>query len=103
MVDLDDVERLASGDSYLAVFTVGSPNGRVQASVVNAGVHADPVDGASGVAAVVGGGTHKLYLLRRVGQATSSSRPAGSGWRCPGPCGSSVRTTAPSSVWMCRH
>lgn len=70
MVDLDDVERLASGDSYLAVFTVGSPNGRVQASVVNAGVHADPVDGASGVAAVVGGGTHKLYLLRRVGQAT---------------------------------
>ena len=70
MANLDDVEHLAAGDSYLAVFTVARPNGRVQASVVNAGVVADPVDGAPGVAAVVGGGTRKLELLRRVGQAT---------------------------------
>jgi hypothetical protein len=70
MADLDDVERLASGDSYLAVFTVARPDGRVQASVVSAGVLADPIDGAPGVAAVVGGGTRKLELLRRVGLAT---------------------------------
>jgi hypothetical protein len=70
MADLDDVERLASGDSYLAVFTVARPNGTVQASVVNAGVLASPVDGSAGVAAVVGGGTRKLGLLRQVGRAT---------------------------------
>jgi hypothetical protein len=70
MADLEDVERLASGDSYLAVFTVARPNGTVQASVVNAGVLADPVDGSAGVAAVVGGGTRKLDLLRQVGRAT---------------------------------
>jgi hypothetical protein len=70
MADLERVERLAAGDSYLAVFTVARPNGTVQASVVNAGVLADPVDGAPGVAAVVGGGTRKLELLRRVGRAT---------------------------------
>jgi hypothetical protein len=70
MADLDDVERLASGDSYLAVFTVARPNGTVQASVVNAGVLADPVDGSVGVAAVAGGGSRKLELLRLVGRAT---------------------------------
>jgi hypothetical protein len=70
MADLDDVERLASGDSYLTVFTVARPNGTVQASVVNAGVLADPVDGSAGVAAVVGGGSRKLELLRQVGRAT---------------------------------
>jgi hypothetical protein len=70
MADLDDVERLASGDSYLAVFTVARPNGTVQASVVSAGVLADPVDGSAGVAAVVGGGSRKLELLRQVGRAT---------------------------------
>jgi hypothetical protein len=70
MADLDDVERLASGDSYLAVFTVARPNGTVQASVVNAGVLADPVDGSAGVAAVAGGGSRKLALLRQVGRAT---------------------------------
>jgi hypothetical protein len=70
MADLDGVERLASGDSYLAVFTVARPNGTVQASVVNAGVLADPLDGSPGVAAVVGGGSRKLELLRQVGRAT---------------------------------
>jgi hypothetical protein len=70
MADLDDVERLASGDSYLAVFTVARPNGTVHASVVSAGVLADPTDGSAGVAAVVGGGSRKLELLRQVGRAT---------------------------------
>jgi hypothetical protein len=70
MTDLDDVERLAAGDRYLAVFTVARPDGTVQASVVNAGFLADPIDGAPGVAAVVGGGSRKLELLRRMGRAT---------------------------------
>jgi hypothetical protein len=70
MTDLVDVERLAAGDNHLAVFTVARPDGRVQASVVNAGVMKDPVDGAEGVAAVVGGGARKLELLRQSGRAT---------------------------------
>jgi hypothetical protein len=70
MADLGDVARLAGADHHLAVFTVGEPDGTVRASVVNAGVIDDPVDGAPGVAAVVGGGTRKLALLRRIGRAT---------------------------------
>jgi hypothetical protein len=70
MKDLDDVERLAAGDNYLAVFALARPDGRVQASVVSAGILPDPVDGSPGVAAVVGGGTRKLELLRAVGRAT---------------------------------
>jgi len=70
MADLDDVARLAAGDHHLAVFTIGRPDGRVQASVVSAGVIADPVDGTAGVAAVVAGNTRKLQLLRQVGRAT---------------------------------
>jgi hypothetical protein len=70
MADLDDVARLAAGDHHLAVFTVARPDGRVQASVVSAGVMADPVDGSPGVAAVVAGAARKLPLLRQVGQAT---------------------------------
>jgi hypothetical protein len=61
---------LSAADHGLAVFTVGRPNGSVHASVVSAGVIADPVDGLPGVAAVVGGGTRKLELLRQVGRAT---------------------------------
>ncbi len=70
MTDLEDVGRLAAGDHHLAVFTVARPDGRVQASVVSAGVIADPVDGAHGVAAVLGGASRKLDLLRRSGLAT---------------------------------
>lgn len=77
MADLDDVARLAAGDHHLAVFTVGRPDGRVQASVVSAGVMADPVDGTAGVAAVVAGAARKLPLLREVGRATLVFK---SGW-----------------------
>ncbi len=70
MADLEDVARIAAGDHHLAVFTVARPDGSVQASVVSAGVIADPVDGAPGVAAVLAGGSRKLELLRRRGLAT---------------------------------
>ena len=70
MADLEYVARLAAADRHLAVFTVGRTDGTVHASVVSAGVIDDPVDGSPGVAAVVGGGTRKLDLLRARGRAT---------------------------------
>ena len=77
MTDLADVSRLAGADHHLAVFAVARPDGSVHASVVSAGVIADPVDGSPGVAAVLGGGARKLALLRRDGRATLVFK---SGW-----------------------
>ena len=77
MTDLADVSRLAGADHHLAVFTVARPDGSVHASVVSAGVIADPVDGSPGVAAVLAGGARKLALLRRNGRATLVFK---SGW-----------------------
>ena len=70
MATLDLVDRLAAADRHLAVFTVARPGGTVHASVVSAGIIVDPVDGSPGVAAVVGGGSRKLGLVRAVGRAT---------------------------------
>jgi|SRR5271157_1149212 len=70
MADLELVNRLAAADRHLAVLAVARPDGSVHASVVSAGVIDDPVDGSPGVAAVVGGGTRKLALLRASGRAT---------------------------------
>jgi PPOX class probable F420-dependent enzyme len=70
MTDLDHVARLAAADHHLAVIAVGRPDGSVHASVVSAGVMDDPVDGTPGVAAVVGGDSRKLGLLRASGRAT---------------------------------
>ena len=70
MVDLDDVKRLAEGDHHLAVLTTTRPDGSVHASVVSAGVIADPVDGAPSVGLVARGNSRKLPLLRAGGRAT---------------------------------
>jgi hypothetical protein len=70
MTDLADVARLAAADHHLAVFTVARSDGTVHASVVSAGVIADPVDGSAGVGAVLDGGTRKLALLRQNPRAT---------------------------------
>ena len=70
MADLEYVRRLAAADHHLAVFAVGRPDGTVHASVVDAGVLDDPIDGSPGVAAVVAGGARKLGLLRAQGRAT---------------------------------
>ena len=78
MADLEDVRRLGAAEQFLAVFTVSDRPGHVHASVVNAGVIGDPVDWSPGVAAVVGGDSRKLELLRHVGQATVVFR---SGWQ----------------------
>jgi hypothetical protein len=70
MTDLGDVARLAAAGRHLAVFAVARPDGAVHASLVSAGVMEDPVDGSPGVAAVLGGGTRKLALVRHSGLAT---------------------------------
>jgi hypothetical protein len=72
MADLGDVTRLAAADHHLAVFAVARPDATVHASVVSAGVLADPVDGSPGVAAVLGGGARKLGLLRSSGRAAAT-------------------------------
>jgi PPOX class probable F420-dependent enzyme len=68
--DLDLVRRLADA-SHLAVLSTTRPDGSVQASLVSAGVLDDPVSGEPSVAAVVGGASRKLVLLRRSGRATA--------------------------------
>jgi hypothetical protein len=70
MANLDHVARLSAADHGLAVFAIGRADGSVHASLVSAGVIDDPVDGSPGVAAVIGGDTRKLELLRQVGRAT---------------------------------
>ena len=70
MADLELVTRLAAGDHHLAVFTTAGLDGAVHASVVSAGVTEDPIDGRPGVAAVVGGASRKLTLLRLSGTAS---------------------------------
>lgn len=69
MVGLDDVRRLAAAD-HLAVLAVARADGSVQASLVSAGVIDDPVDGATSIGLVAGGGTAKLALLRANPRAT---------------------------------
>ena len=101
MTDLADVTRLAAADRHLAVFTVARPDGTVHASVVSAGVIADPVDGSPGVAAVVGGGTRKLDLLRHRAGPRWCSRTAGTGRPSRGRCASSGPTTARTSASTC--
>ncbi len=70
MADLEDVERLAAGDHHLGVLTLARLDGSPHASVVSAGVIADPVDGSPGVGLVAIGGSVKLRLLRRDPRAT---------------------------------
>jgi hypothetical protein len=70
MADLSLVKEIAAGDHHLAVLSIARDDGSVQASVVNAGVIADPVDGTPSVGLVAMGNSAKLKLLRRQGQAT---------------------------------
>ncbi len=86
MTDLADVERLAEGDHHLAVVATTRTDGSVQASVVSAGIIADPVDGSPGIGLVVHGGSLKLRLLRRAGRPPWCSRSAANGQPSPDRC-----------------
>jgi hypothetical protein len=70
MVDLEYVKTLAEGDHHLAVLTTSRADGSVHASLVSAGIIADPVDGSPSVGLVAIGNSRKLPLLRRRGAAT---------------------------------
>jgi PPOX class probable F420-dependent enzyme len=76
-MDLKDVDRIAAGDSYLAVVSTTRADGSVQASVVNAGIVPHPVSEEPVVAFVTYGRT-KLSNLRARPRATVVFR---SGWQ----------------------
>jgi len=77
VADLELVRRLAAADHGLAVFATARADGTVQASVLNAGVMANPLGGGDVVACVVRGGTAKLANLRKRPRATLVFR---AGW-----------------------
>ncbi len=74
MADLELVRRLVAGDHGLVVVSTAEGDGRVHASVVNAGVLDHPVDGQPVVGLVVRGDARKLRLLRRSGRAAVTFR-----------------------------
>ena len=75
--DLELVRRLAAAEHGLAVVTTTRSDGTVHASVVNAGVLDDPINGTPAVGFVASGSAVKLRLLRRSGRATIVFR---AGW-----------------------
>ncbi len=76
--DLEQLRVLTVEENGLATVATTRADGTVHASVVNAGVLADPVSGKPSVGFVAIGGAHKLALLRRNGHATVTFRR---GWR----------------------
>jgi PPOX class probable F420-dependent enzyme len=74
VADLELVRRLVAGDHGLVVVATAEGDGRVHASVVNAGVLDHPVDGRAVVGLVVRGDARKLALLRRSGRAAVTFR-----------------------------
>ncbi len=75
--DLDLVRRLVAADHGLAVIATTRADGSVHASLVNAGVLADPIGGGPVVGLVARGSALKVRLLRRAGRASVTFR---SGW-----------------------
>jgi PPOX class probable F420-dependent enzyme len=76
-MDLEDVQRIAAEDHYLAVVATTRKDGSIQASVVNAGVLPHPVSDRP-VVGLVTYGRAKLANLRRRPAATVVFR---SGWQ----------------------
>ncbi|MGA8295790.1 MAG: pyridoxamine 5'-phosphate oxidase family protein [Acidimicrobiales bacterium] len=84
-MDLDDIDRIAAGDHYLAVIATTRADGSVQASVVNACTLLHPVSNERVVAFVTYGKT-KLSNLRARPRVTAVFR---TGWEwaaVEGPC-----------------
>lgn len=75
-MELDDVDRIAAKDRYLAVVNTARADGTIQSSVVNAGMLKHPVSGDS-VVGFVTYGPAKLGNLRRRPHATVVFR---AGW-----------------------
>ena len=78
MTDLaGDFGRIAAADHGLVVLVTSRADGSAQASVVNAGVYANPIDGSPSVALVAQGRARKLANLRARPRATVVAR---AGW-----------------------
>jgi PPOX class probable F420-dependent enzyme len=67
--NLDFVRAIAGDANHLAVLATTRLDGTIHASLINAGVMNDPVDGEASVGVVIGGSTAKLGLLRRTRRA----------------------------------
>jgi PPOX class probable F420-dependent enzyme len=78
MTELDRFAALVPADHGLAVVSLCRPDGTVASSVVNVGVLAHPVSGASVVGFVARGDSRKLDHLRYRARATVVLR---AGWR----------------------
>jgi PPOX class probable F420-dependent enzyme len=78
MTTLDDIAQLAANEQGLAVVSTLRANGTIQASLVNAGVLADPLGSATQLLAFVTYGKVKLANLRARSQVTVTFR---SGWQ----------------------
>jgi PPOX class probable F420-dependent enzyme len=77
VTDIDEFARLVAGDAGLCVVSTLRADQTIQSTVVNAGVLAHPVTGATVVGLVARGGTRKLDNLRARPRATVVVR---AGW-----------------------
>ena len=77
MTDLADFARIAAADHGLVVVVTTRRDGSAQASVVNAGVMTNPIDGSPAVALVAHGRGRKLVHLRERPRMTVVAR---AGW-----------------------
>jgi PPOX class probable F420-dependent enzyme len=64
VADIEEFRRLIAGDRGLVVVSTLRDDGTISSSVVNAGVLAHPLTGATMVGMVIRGGTRKLRYLR---------------------------------------
>jgi PPOX class probable F420-dependent enzyme len=78
---LDLVRRLVTADQGLAIVATTRADGSVHASLVNAGVLADPLTGEPAVGLVARGTAHKVRLIRTAGRASVTFR---AGWEWAG-------------------
>jgi hypothetical protein len=78
MADMALVREIAQADNYLAVLATTRPDGTVHASLVKAGILADPETLQTSIGIVVAGNARKLTLLRLAGHATVVFKD---GWR----------------------
>ena len=78
MANIEDFRKLVAGDHGLVVVSAARADGTISSSVVNAGVLAHPVTGATVVGMVAIGGTRKLANWRERPYANVVIR---SGWQ----------------------
>ena len=76
MVDLAQVARLVGADHGLSIVSLGRADGTVSASLVNAGLLAHPVDGATVFGFVVRGTSYKRRRLLTEPRVTVTVRAA---------------------------